>query len=36
MQYLQYESDEVLLATNKDLVATLNFVCVSGWKVNLQ
>jgi hypothetical protein len=36
MQYLHDESDEVLLAINKDLVATINFVCVNNWKVNFQ
>jgi hypothetical protein len=34
--YLDDEGDQVLLAINKDLVATINFACVSGWKVNPQ
>jgi hypothetical protein len=30
MQYLSDEGDQVLLATNEDLVATVNFACISG------
>jgi hypothetical protein len=32
MQYLDDEGDQVLLATNKDLMATVNLACVSNWK----
>jgi len=31
MQYLNDEGDQVLLATNEDLVATENFACISGF-----
>jgi uncharacterized protein YigE (DUF2233 family) len=30
IMYLNDEGDQVLLATNEDLVATVNFVCISG------
>ncbi len=30
MQYLSDEGDQVLLATNEDLVAIVNFICISS------
>jgi len=35
MQYLDDEGDQILWAT-EDLVATINFACISSWKVNIQ
>jgi len=31
MQYLNDEGDQVLLATNENLVAAVNFACISGF-----
>jgi hypothetical protein len=36
MQCLDDEGDQVLLTTNEDLVAVVNFACVSSWKVSRQ
>ncbi|CAK9228161.1 unnamed protein product [Sphagnum troendelagicum] len=33
IMYLNDEGDQVLLATNEDLVATINFACISDKKV---
>jgi hypothetical protein len=36
VQYVDDEGDKVLLATDEDLAAAVNFARVSGWKVSLQ
>lgn len=33
-QYIDDEDDKVLLATDSDLVAAVNFARISGWKVS--
>lgn len=35
LQYVDDEGDKVLLATDSDLVAAVNFARISGWKVSL-
>lgn len=35
MQYVDDEGDKVLLATDTDLVAAVNFARISGWKVSI-
>ena len=35
LQYVDDEGDKVLLATDSDLVAAVNFARINGWKVSL-